>query len=41
LSSCDDLTIVIPVKDERDGLKLVLEEIVESGFDLGDSRRRG
>jgi glycosyltransferase involved in cell wall biosynthesis len=34
LSSCDDLTIVIPVKDERDGLKLVLEEIVESGFDL-------
>lgn len=35
MSSCDDLTVVIPVKDERDGLKLVLEEIVESGFDLG------
>jgi len=35
LSSCDDLTVVIPVRDERDGLKLVLEEIVESGFDLG------
>jgi dolichol-phosphate mannosyltransferase len=27
--------VVIPVRDERDGLKLVLEEIVESGFDLG------
>jgi len=32
LSACNDLTIVIPVKNEREGLKLVLEEILEAGF---------
>ncbi len=34
LSSCSDLTIVVPVKNERDGLKLVLDEIIEAGFNL-------
>jgi len=32
LSACDDLTVVIPVLNERDGLKLVLKELIESGF---------
>ena len=32
MSACNDLTIVIPVKNEREGLKLVLEEILEAGF---------
>lgn len=31
MSACDDFTVIIPVLNERDGVKLVLEELISSG----------